>query len=301
MSNRIFVPTDYSAQSRDALHVAVDLAEKLSVGVDVVHVWSAPFFGSEYDEVGLTGRHASLFTLIREQATAEMQTYIASVDPPRDLDIETHVLSGDAVHALLEFAAESRPQLTVVGTHGRTGAKYFLLGSVAARLVQLSDVPVLTVPMASDGVAPVLSRVQKILVPVDFSKASASLLSRALALAGVSGAAIELLHVITPPPALLNDMSLWQELATEHAEDVRQSMQTLLDDVAPDSDVPVTTRIEHGLPADIIRGAAQQFGLVVMGTHGRTGLSRLVLGSVAEKVVRASPCPVLTVRLPTTT
>jgi universal stress protein A len=146
MIQKILVPTDYSEISQRALGTALGLAEKFGARVDVLHVWSAPYFGPEYDDLALGEQQQSLFSLIRERAHEEMSRFVQEVGVPPGVPVETHVVSGDPAHAVLAWQEEHAPDLLVVGTHGRTGARYLLLGSVAARLVQLSRCPVLTVP-----------------------------------------------------------------------------------------------------------------------------------------------------------
>jgi nucleotide-binding universal stress UspA family protein len=134
-----------------------------------------------------------------------------------------------------------------------------------------------------------------ILFPTDFSENTRHAFSLACSLARDCGARIVVLHV-TPPPLSHERLEadrdpeeyygvLWKALRQIHAAD---------------ENVPVEHRLEEGEPATQILRVAKETkaGLIVMGTHGRTGLGRLLLGSVAEWVLRQAPCPVLTVRIP---
>jgi len=147
-------------------------------------------------------------------------------------------------------------------------------------------------------------RYRKILVPVDFSAASCAALEHALLLAGRLDASIEVLHVWqTPdmPPSTLRiapqgierGIGAYARAAAERA---------LSEFCAPyaDEDVPFRAELVFGQPVPVIRARAEEGGhdLLVMGTQGRGGLPRLLLGSVAEELVRSAPCPVLTVRAP---
>jgi nucleotide-binding universal stress UspA family protein len=143
---RILVPTDYSDCSRHALEYALRLAGPLGAAVDTVHVWSAPYFGPGFEDVPVGDSRQSLYTLIRLRASEEMARFLSGVEVPQSLTFTSHVESGEPCQTIIEVAEHRKVDLIVAGTHGRTGARYFLLGSVAARLVQLSTCPVLTVP-----------------------------------------------------------------------------------------------------------------------------------------------------------
>ena len=143
---------------------------------------------------------------------------------------------------------------------------------------------------------------QHFLVPIDFSEYANQALDYALTLAGKLGARVTLLYVIQPLQLGGVDMGVtlhatyFQDLEAE----IRRDMASLLERVTTaglDGDIVIV----HGVPFhEIIEVAkTQQVNLIVMGTHGRTGFQYVLLGSVAEKVVRLAPCPVLVARQPT--
>jgi universal stress protein A len=152
-----------------------------------------------------------------------------------------------------------------------------------------------------------LLAVTRILVPIDFSPSARAALEYASFLSGKLGAAIEVLHVWEPPGyvgpdalALLpvgSGQPGWEQTRTE----VQREGETLLGRGARPSTMSI--RVESGEPSDKILEIARdgRADLIVMGTHGRTGLARLLIGSVAEAVLRRSVCPVLTLRVPTKT
>jgi nucleotide-binding universal stress UspA family protein len=143
-----------------------------------------------------------------------------------------------------------------------------------------------------------IEKIQKILFPTDFSPASEAVLRHATALARGNNATLLIVHVEEPPLAYGSG-----ELFYGIGEFSTEALQKLLDKVTPpDSSVPVVRRLVMGDPATEIPRVAKEesVDLIVMGTHGRTGLSRLLMGSVAELVVRRAPCAVLTVRQPET-
>jgi universal stress protein A len=140
--------------------------------------------------------------------------------------------------------------------------------------------------------------IRSILVATDFSPASSVAVEYGRILASRLGASLRLLHVVDDP--LL--AAAWSEAYAFDTSALRERMRAGAEDeitkLAATLDVPVTTEVIVGSPARAIIGqsAEPDIDLVVMGTHGRSGVSHLLLGSVAERVVRGARCPVLTVR-----
>jgi universal stress protein A len=144
---QILVPVDYSSYSRTALGAALALAQRFGSSVEVVHVWDRPSYVSDTLMVGHLGAQKSLAELIRENAESDMEKFLAEALPQNPgVVVRRTLLSGEPVSTLLQKLREGGHGLVVVGTHGRTGLRHALLGSVAERLVRLSPVPVLTVP-----------------------------------------------------------------------------------------------------------------------------------------------------------
>lgn len=146
-------------------------------------------------------------------------------------------------------------------------------------------------------------KISKILCPIDFSDNSDHAARYAVAMAQAYGAELQLLHVIAPPVAALPGDQLIPDLVQTNIEEIenasRERLERILGDFA-DLGVTVQSRVIGGIPfLEIIRVAREEeIDLIVMGTHGRTGLEHLLIGSVAERVVRKAPCPVLTVKHP---
>ncbi|WP_408629705.1 universal stress protein [Anaeromyxobacter oryzisoli] len=148
----------------------------------------------------------------------------------------------------------------------------------------------------------------RILVPIDFSPSARAALEYATFLAGKLDAELEVLHVWEPPGYLGPDTlallpvgsgePAWEQTRAEVQRELEQQLARAV--ARPRA---FSVRVEAGEPSDTILRLAREGGvdLIVMGTHGRTGLSRLLIGSVAEAVLRRSGCPVLTIRVPTRT
>ncbi len=136
----------------------------------------------------------------------------------------------------------------------------------------------------------------RILVPIDFSAGSEAALEMATSLARDSGGSLILTHVEIIPLSAAGGEYLYA-IPEPPTEELLAKLNAV---AVPDSQVPVERRLLAGDPADAIIHLAETEGadMIVMGTHGRRGLTRLLMGSVAEAVVRAAPCPVLTVKQP---
>lgn len=132
---------------------------------------------------------------------------------------------------------------------------------------------------------------RKILFPTDFSHTSDAALALAVSLARERGARLLIVHV-EEPPAAYGEGGMYYGMADPATEDLQRMLAAIVPD---DSTVPYEHRLLAGDPASAIPQVAEDEGveLIVMGTHGRTGLLRLLMGSVAEAVVRRAPCPVL--------
>jgi universal stress protein A len=136
-----------------------------------------------------------------------------------------------------------------------------------------------------------------VLVPHDFSDTADQALRTAAELAAEGGGRLTVLNVVAPT-YLISDPMFTASLPPPEAAvpDVRSSLGQRVERILRNRDVPTKIVVEVGHPAETIVDAAKSVSLVVMSTHGRTGVSHLLMGSVAERVVRLSPAPVLTIR-----
>lgn len=147
------------------------------------------------------------------------------------------------------------------------------------------------------------TQIDRILVPVDFSEDSRNALRYALGLAERLGASLTVLHMNFVPAQTVGLEVVMTRIPDggrslrEYTEDLsRQHLDEMVSALSRESSVPMEQWVRTGDPAQGILEAAKDFDLVVMGTHGRTGIDHWLIGSVAEKVVRKSTTPVLTIR-----
>jgi nucleotide-binding universal stress UspA family protein len=295
----VLVPVDFSDSSRTALDRAAALAEKLGAQVHLLHVWELPEALPREELESASGAH--LASVLEKLAHDGLAAFTAEARA-RNIPIQSASVEGGVTWRSIVRAAETAPHdLVVMGTHGRKGFARALLGSVTERVVRYAPCPVLSV----SGVAGVRQTgIQRILVPVDYSQGSARALSQATELAQSLEAQLDVVHVWDRPNfvptetmvELRQERRSLGELIRENAElEMREFLQTHSAD--PAAGVP-PHRLLSGEPAAALVGELErgEHDLVVVGTHGRTGLKHLLLGSVAEKLVRYSPVPVLTVR-----
>jgi universal stress protein A len=139
-------------------------------------------------------------------------------------------------------------------------------------------------------------QVKKILAPTDFSPYSTQALDYAALIAKSFKAEITLMHIIESPTYSITDTLIW----VDHSEALKTTASALLENLSKElakKGLSVATYLVTGIPyREIVKKSQQdKVDLIVMGTHGRTGMEHLLLGSVAEKVLRLAPCPVLTV------
>jgi nucleotide-binding universal stress UspA family protein len=207
-------------------------------------------------------------------------------------------IARSAAPAILEYAKENDIDLIVMGTHGRRGIGHVLLGSVAEEVVRCSGCPVLTIRERKEP--RMLERIGQILVPIDFSDFSRRALVSAQKLAGEFGASLQLLHVVEQsihPSFYITGKSSIFDLDPEIKEKSVDAMKQMVEAMGQ-TDVKVDYFVSEGKAAQEIASfsEAHDSGLIVISTHGLTGIEHFLVGSVTEKVVRLANCPVLTVK-----
>ena len=136
-----------------------------------------------------------------------------------------------------------------------------------------------------------MAMIHTILHPTDLSENAKTAFELACALARDYGAELIVLHVYPPP------INAAEAVDRERDNTLEEDLEARIRELVPhDPDIPIDYRVEEGAPAEVILNTARACDLIVMGTHGRSGVRRVLMGSVAEKVQREAPCPVLTIR-----
>ena len=285
----ILAATDFSETAERAVALAGILARHLKADLHLLHV-AVLFDDSALDEGGRNQLEQLLAT--GEEARRAL---LEKTSGNHDVSVTPLLVRGvDPDEVIVETASNLGCELIVMGTHGRRGLSHLFLGSVAERVVRTSSAPVLTL-RADATVEP--GGIARILVPYDFSDASAEAVRQAAAWADAFDAEITLLHVVEPvvyPEFYSVDVlpdNLMMRLTTRSEEALDKAAAELIDGRG------CTTLVEVGRAADTIVNLAdpEQYDLVVMATRGLSGLEHVLLGSVAEAVLRRCRVPMLTV------
>lgn len=291
----ILFATDFSKRSRDAFRAACTLAGDESTRLIILYVDEPPPLVEQVTgiaELGIPAYVPGEDPLASDPLRDQLRE---TFEPPRPLRTEYRVRRGKAAEEILLEAKESGCDLIVMGTQGRTGLDRVLTGSVAEAVLRYAACPVLTVRWKAPLEQPA-APIRTIVHPTDLSRHAEAALRIARFLARDHGARLVVLHVVPREtiagavPEMLMDL----EIGHEALERIRKRVD------GPDLKYPVETQLWRGQPAVEILDAAAKLGaeLIVMGSHGRTGLGRLVVGSVAEGVMRTANCPVLVVKVP---
>jgi nucleotide-binding universal stress UspA family protein len=280
----ILVPTDFSPHADLAFEAARDLARRAGARIELLHAFHVPPEAMPY----LTPD-----ALVRMRAAAQ-SALDERCSRARALGLvcETRWVEAPAAEAIAESAAKRSADLIAIGSHGHTGIRYALLGSVAARVARAAPCPVLTVKQRpASGWAP-----RRIAVAMDFSLTARRALACAQYLASVWGpAGLVLVHARYVPPDLSGVFTEGTLPIDDDAATGRELVR--LQSELQAAGVPAEYADETGHPAEVLQRVAARVGadLIALGTHGRRGVSRVLLGSVAEHVLRSAPGCVLTV------
>ncbi len=313
MYQRILVPLDGSELAEAVLPYATALADCTGAEIALLRVVVEPVYEYAFTDP-LIGEK------IREQIKTEAADYLERVAQNLQQDgfrVMTQVADGLVPEVILDGAERLHTDLIAMSTHGRTGLARFLIGSVADRVIHACKTPVLIVrPFPAidsrshrQGPAAQANKsariFHQILVPLDGSELAEQALPHAEALARRTGARVILLHVpvySNEPVVMIPGLPPYDLLpmpspGTETLAKAKRYLEQMKREVALRG-LMVSTVTREGPPAETIIQFAheQNMDLIVMSTHGRTGLSRMVFGSVAEEVLRGSGKPVLLIR-----
>ena len=297
MSNiEILVPVDGSSFAEAAVPAALSLATDLDAQIELVSVFE--------DESILAGSDLTA-QRFKEWLTSYLADLAKRMGNFSEVAVSFQVIDGMPADRLVEYAVRSRPDLLVMSTHGRGAIGRMWLGSVANRVIHQIAVPVLLVRSDENDSREFTGDVaiRNILVALDGSALAEQSLDWAIRIAKPADASLTLVRTTAPPiPFTSPYMPNAIEATQSKLEAARNEAATYLAGVAErlredglhvETEVLVGTHPAHGI-LDYVKNNAVD--LIAIASHGRTGLSRAFLGSVADKILRAATTPVLLVR-----
>jgi len=294
---KILYTTDFSECSDCVLPHAVYLVNKYNAELHILHAivlhadnpHKPEYHFPDIDE---------LLLLLKKNASKMMSSELINNDI-KNVKVKKIQKRGiSPAQVILEYCLKNEIDLIVMGTHGRRGIRHLFLGSVTEEVVRLAECPVLTI-RESTNLKPAAS-IKNILVPVDFSDHSKTALEHALKIAPVYNARLQLLHVIEEsihPSFYAAGIKSVFEVDSQLLMKSKLAVKQMLNSIGG-SDNKADICVTEGRPySEIIKFAEQNLSdLIIIATHGLTGIEHLLLGSESEKVVRMSTCPVLTVK-----
>jgi len=297
---QILLPTDFSGNADYAFPYAVAFAKTFGGRIHLAHVvdegaasgGAAPAYGLASGDLG------PLLDAMEEHAQARLE-HIRSQLNEQGVEVVVHLVRGNPVEALAQLAEDHGCTLIAIASHGRRGFDHLVFGSVAERVLRTSPVPVLFVKhpehefvRATEGTI----AIDRVLYPTDYSEFCEKGLPFANSVCREFGASLTLVHGFEYP---MNSPELIPEASTNVTLSLESSARQMLKDwQAEVKDVPVDSEMRVGSPYRVVRELAKklEIDLIVVPTHGRSGVAHMFLGSVAERIARHAPCPVLTIR-----
>jgi nucleotide-binding universal stress UspA family protein len=291
--NRIVCATDFSAASEAAWHEARLLGKLFDAEIVLVHAMEPPPIvpGEPYIPADI---YEEVVVAMRREAEAGFDRLLGSI-AGSGLKVRIRQEDGPPAQRILHTVDEESADLLIVGTHGRAGFQRLLLGSVADRLVRQAACPVLTAPPGLPG-GP-RREIRRICYATDFSPIARAAWSCVAMIANAARAEIDLVHVTMEP---VPDRHMSPETIGRMATLLHEQGRADVDRFLAQSTVPrdrVHVHLPQGVADEQIvrRARVHAADLIVMGTHGWSGVVRWMLGSVAQHVIQTAPCPVLTV------
>ena len=285
MYDDILLPFDGSDGAAAALHHTAEIAHWADATIHVLFVADTSRDSVTVVEADVVDALVRKGRDIVDEAEETLDTL--------GVEYESDVVQGNPAPTIVEYGDQYDHDLIVMPTHGRQGVSRYLLGSVSEKVVRLSSLPVLTTRMESDE--QLQFPYENILIPTDGSPSAVRAGEYGISLAAASDGTVHALSVVDAGSFGVDVRSGLagqdhEQAATEAVEDVVSEAAT--------RGITTVEHIEHGTPLETILDTVETADIdaVVMGTAGRRGAERILLGSVAEKTVRSAPVPVVTIR-----
>ena len=296
MFARVLVPYDGSEPARKALIVGIALA-RAERSLDIVTIVDELAVISESGSVGAAFDPTPIIDALESEGRTSLAE-AAALARAAGVEAHTHLLTASPVSGIVKAAERNNDDLIVLGTHGRTGLQRAFLGSTTEGVLRSTSIPVITVH--ADVRPPAEGRFRTVFVAVDDSDPSDAAVMLAAELTRTNNAKCLVCHVFDAGDAY-ETAGLYGYEPSEILTRLRRQALATVDRAIEHGGFPpgaargivVDDQADRGIVGEATRQGAD---IIVVGSHGRRGLRRLFLGSIAEHVVRHSPVPVLVVR-----
>ena len=298
MYHRILVPLDTSELAEVALPYAEQMAGRLGSEITLMSVSHS---AGEKEQRVFRSYIQETVAVTKERANRYLEKPTG-----QDVKVESAILVGNPAEEIVDYAERENIDVIVMATHGRSGIGRWALGSVADKVLRATERPVVLI--GAKGARPDMLEkgvFKRALVPLDGSKESEAVIPYIEELASMLGAEVTLLQVlaIVYHVYISGDASAQVPYTEEEMKPLKASAESYLEKVGSGlkgKGVTTKCQVRVGAAGHEIIKLADEIGadIVAMSTHGRSGVGRLVFGSVAEKVVRTGNTPVLLVRTP---
>ena len=281
--NKILCPVDFFPASIKAAHYASRLAAISGASLRLLHV-VPPMIPTAYK---YPLNMVDIMKATQKTSENELKSLVTELNT-QGLTVETAIVVGDVRDELKRAITTMRPDVVAMGTHGRLGVRRWVMGSTTEWMIRHSPVPVLTISAKEKLIAP---EWQHIMVTTDFSDGTPAALSYALSIALANKSRVSLVHIADPSNF---------ELPPNYRDILLKGLDNQLKELIPRSmrdRYNVETKVKQGVPYRMILEIVkiEKPDLLVMNIHGKNMVDRVLLGSTAERVVRAALCPVLLV------
>jgi len=300
MYKMIMVPTDGSGFDREAIRVAILIAERSRAKVRLVRVHpTGAFFGMESSPEAATVS-VKVLQQERDRILADLHSLAAQCRNACDAQIDAALEDGPIPDALQAYASRNKVDLIVISSHGRGGIARLSLGSVTDLLIRRTTIPVLVVKPPTSCLKPEPGELfSSIVVPLDGSSLAEQILPEVVALAKLGEVKIRLLHVLKPQTSAQKTMrgqeAPWwdKDVAAANVYLFRTAAKLREEGFITTTDVVFGENIAEAI---VDYAGREKANLIAIATHGRGGISRALRGSLADVVTRTSRTAMLVLR-----
>jgi nucleotide-binding universal stress UspA family protein len=285
MLGTVIIPMDGSEIAERALAFGTTIAERMDIPIQLVHICR---IGADEPEM------------------AESRNYLRKIAGNLTGRVQMRVERGRPAETIVRVAHEADDPFIVMSTHGRGGLRRWMTGSVADEVVRTAGIPVLLVRGDQKVMDPTGFPIRSILLPLDGSAYGETAIPYAVEIARAFGSTIHLLRIVDTPTAyaMLSrhmEAAITPEALDEVIGSMREEARHYIDDVATqliEQGITVKPVVLEGYPGEQLLEHERRgfFQLVVMATAGRSGVSRIVFGSVAERMLKMGRSPVMMLR-----